>query len=63
MSRRGRECHPFTELGYTALAVDMYGDGKQAIQPDEAGKFSSELMKNLDVAKARFMTAMDFLKQ
>ena len=51
------------ELGYTALAVDMYGDGKQAMHPDEAGKFSSELMKNFDSAKARFMAAMDFLKQ
>ncbi len=51
------------ELGYTALAVDMYGDGKQAMHPNEAGKFSSELMKNFDSAKARFMAAMDFLKQ
>jgi dienelactone hydrolase len=51
------------ELGYTALAVDMYGDGKQAMHPDDAGKFSSELMKNFDVAKARFRAAMDFLKR
>lgn len=51
------------ELGYTALAVDMYGDGKVAMHPDDAGKFSSELMKNFDVAETRFMAAMDFLKQ
>ena len=51
------------ELGYTALAVDMYGDGKQAAHPDDAGKFSSEVMKNFDVAKARFTAALDFLKQ
>ena len=50
------------EMGYTALAVDMYGDGKQAMHPEDAGKFSSELMKNFDVAKARFMAALDFLK-
>ena len=50
-------------LGYTALAIDMYGDGKQAGHPDEAGKFSSELMKNFDVAKARFAAALEFLKQ
>jgi dienelactone hydrolase len=50
-------------LGYTALAVDMYGDGKQAGHPDEAGKFSSELMKNFDVAQARFAAALEFLKQ
>ena len=51
------------ELGYTALAVDMYGDSKVATTPDDAGKLSSYLMKNFDVAKARFMAAMDFLKQ
>jgi dienelactone hydrolase len=51
------------ELGYTALAVDMYGEGKVAMHPDDAGKFSSELMKNFDVAKARFLAAIDFLKQ
>jgi dienelactone hydrolase len=51
------------ELGYTALAVDMFGDGKQAMHPDDAGKFSSEVMKNFDAGKARFLAAMDFLKQ
>jgi len=51
------------ELGYVALAVDMYGDGKTATHPDDAGRFSSELMKNFDVAKTRFLTAEDFLKQ
>lgn len=51
------------EMGYTALAVDMYGDGKQAMHPDEAGKFSSEAMKNFDVAKTRFKAAMEFLKK
>lgn len=45
------------ELGYTALALDMYGDGKQAHHPEEANKFSSELMKNHDAAKARFEAA------
>jgi len=51
------------EMGYAALAVDMYGDGKQAMHPDDAGKFSAEVMKNFDTAKARFTAAMDFLKK
>ena len=51
------------ELGYTALAVDMYGEGKQATHPDDAGKFSSETMKNFDTAKIRFKAAEDFLKR
>jgi dienelactone hydrolase len=50
------------ELGYTALAVDMYGDGKQAAHPDDAGKFAGELFKNIPVAKGRFLAAMEFLK-
>lgn len=51
------------ELGYTALAVDMYGDGKQADHPDDAGKFAGEVMQNMDVGQARFMAAMELLKQ
>lgn len=51
------------ELGYTALALDMYGEGKMAAHPDDAGKFSSELMKNFPVAKERFLAALDFLKK
>jgi dienelactone hydrolase len=50
-------------LGYTALAIDMYGEGKQAQHPDDAGKFSTEIMKNFDMAKARFLAAENFLKK
>ena len=50
------------EQGYAAMAIDMYGDGKQAEHPDDAGKFSSELMKNFSTAKDRFIAAMEFLK-
>ena len=50
-------------LGYTALAVDMYGDGKQAMHPDDAGRFSGDIFKNFDVGKARFLAAEEFLKQ
>lgn len=58
-----RRARMLAELGYVALAVDMYGDGKTATHPDDAGKFSSELMKNFPVAKERFLAAMDFLKR
>jgi dienelactone hydrolase len=50
------------ELGYTALAVDMYGDGKQANHPDDAGKFSGMVMRNMEEAKARFDSALALLK-
>ncbi len=57
-----RRARMLAELGYTALAVDMYGEGKVVATPDEAGKLSSEAMKNFDVTKSRFMAAVDFLK-
>jgi dienelactone hydrolase len=50
------------ELGYTAFALDMYGNGKQVNHPDEASKFSSEVMKNMPVAEARFKAAMKVLQ-
>ncbi|MDH3251257.1 MAG: dienelactone hydrolase family protein [Ignavibacteria bacterium] len=49
------------ELGYTALAVDMYGNGKQAEHPDDAGKFAAEVMQNMPQAKARFLAALKLL--
>jgi dienelactone hydrolase len=58
-----RRARMLAKLGYTALAVDMYGEGKQAKDPDEAGKWSSELYNHFDTAKARFMSALEFLKQ
>ena len=50
-------------LGYTALAVDMYGDGKLASHPDDAGKFAAEVNKNMPVAKARFEAGMELLRE
>jgi dienelactone hydrolase len=49
------------ELGYTALAVDMYGDGKQAGHPEDAGKFAASVFQNMEGAKARFLAAKDLL--
>ncbi|WP_232817870.1 dienelactone hydrolase family protein [Winogradskyella tangerina] len=49
-------------LGYTAMAVDMYGDGKQADHPDDAGKFAMSVFTNLPEAKARFNAAVSLLE-
>ena len=48
--------------GYTALAVDMYGDGKTADHPDTAGKFYGMVMGNMPMMKARFLAAEKNLK-
>ena len=50
------------ELGYVALAVDMYGDGKTAEHPQDAGKFAAEVRQNMPVATLRFKAAMQLLK-
>ena len=50
-------------LGYVALAVDMYGNGKQAGHPDDAGKFASEVMSKMTTMQARFNAAMELLKK
>jgi dienelactone hydrolase len=57
-----RRARMLAELGYVALAVDMYGDGKTAAHPEEAGAFSAELTKNAATTKARFLAALDYLK-
>jgi len=50
------------ELGYTALALDMYGDGKLAEHPQDAGKFSKEAMSNMDAMIKRFEAALQQLQ-
>lgn len=49
------------ELGYTAFAVDMYGDGKLADHPKTAGKFAGEVKKNMDAGVKRFEAGLDLL--
>lgn len=51
------------ELGYTAFALDMYGDGKLATHPEDAGKFAGEVRKNMKVATERFNAAREILKK
>ncbi len=50
-------------LGYVALAVDMFGDGKVAQHPADAGKFAAEAMKNKEVGEARFAAALEFIRK
>lgn len=50
------------ELGYVALAVDMYGEGQKAEHPSDAGKFSAAVMSNMQSAEDRFNLALFLLK-
>ncbi len=53
----------FAEQGYTALALDMYGNGHQSHHPDDAKKFATEVRTNEKLAKARFDAALNLLKK
>ncbi|MDW3196224.1 MAG: dienelactone hydrolase family protein [Cytophagales bacterium] len=50
------------DLGYVALAIDMYGDGKVAEHPQDAGKFSGMVFQNLDQSRAKFEAALKTLQ-
>lgn len=50
------------DIGYTALAVDMYGDGKTADHPKKAGEFMNAAFKDWDTSQARFIKAKEVLQ-
>jgi len=50
------------ELGYIAMAIDLYGNGKTADNPKDAGKLTEPFYQNPEMAKARFDAAMNKLK-
>jgi len=50
------------DLGYLAMAVDLYGDGKTADNPEAAGKLSGPFYKDPIMAKARFDAALAKIK-
>jgi dienelactone hydrolase len=49
--------------GYTAFALDMYGTGRLADHPKDAGAFASEVTKTAGLMQARFNAAYELLKQ
>jgi dienelactone hydrolase len=57
-----RRARMLAEAGYSAFALDMYGNGKNAEHPDDAGKFASAVMQDIDGARTRFIAALNVLK-
>lgn len=49
-------------LGYLAMAIDLYGNGKTADDPDGAGKLAGPFYKDPSMAKARFDAALEKIK-
>jgi len=50
------------KLGYVAFAVDIYGNGKTADNPDSATKYSTEFYKDPQMAKRRIDAAIAKIK-
>ena len=59
MRRRARM---LAELGYTALAADMYGEGRTATDPNGAGTLMNGVLADMKTGEARFRAAYDRLK-
>ena len=59
---RGR-ARMLAEMGYTALAVDMYGDGRTATDPEGAGALMNSVLGDMDAGTARFRAAFDVLSR
>lgn len=57
-----RRAEMLAKEGYAALAVDMYGEGKTADDPEAAKKLSSAVYGNLDAAVERFRAAKKLLE-
>lgn len=51
------------QLGYIAMAADMYGNGKTAATPDEAQQLATPFYKDPTLAKTRLDAAEEKLKQ
>jgi dienelactone hydrolase len=50
-------------MGYIAMAIDLYGNGKQADNPKDAGAAAGYFYKNFKAAKDRFDAAVAKLKE
>ncbi len=50
------------ESGYTALALDMYGEGKLADHPKKAGEFMTAAFKDWEGSQAKFNAAKKILQ-
>lgn len=55
------EARKLASQGYTAMVVDMFGDGKTADNPKDAGALAGSVRKDASVMMARFNAAKDVL--
>ncbi|KIH82264.1 dienelactone hydrolase family protein [Pseudomonas batumici] len=58
-----RRARDLAALGYSALAIDMYGEGKNTEHPKDAMAFMQAATQNSAAASARFQAGLELLKQ
>ncbi|MGE8312884.1 MAG: dienelactone hydrolase family protein [Pseudomonas protegens] len=58
-----RRARDLAALGYSALAIDMYGQGKHTEHPADAMAFMQAALKDSTAASARFNAGLELLKQ
>ncbi len=58
-----RRARDLAGLGYSALAIDMFGDGKSTEHAKDAMAFMQAALKDSAAASARFQAGLDLLKK
>lgn len=57
-----QRANQLAELGFVAFCCDMYGEGKTAAHPQDAGKFAAEVRANVGEWRKRAVAGLDVLK-
>jgi dienelactone hydrolase len=57
-----RRARMLAELGYTGMALDMYGDGRVAADREEAGALMAAVVDDMAAGRARFEAALAALR-
>ncbi len=58
-----QQARRLAELGYVALAADMYGDGKATADPQEAARLAGELRADAALWRGRAQAAYEALRR
>ncbi len=57
-----RKAEALANEGYIAFALDMYGEGKNTVHPEEAGEWAGYIRQNMEIGKERFSAAYRLLQ-
>ena len=58
-----RRARMLAETGYTGMALDLYGEGRIASNPDEAGTLMTARIDDMEGTRKRFMAALEALQE